>query len=601
MKRKLDQDDIPDSVQQSEQPQFTENFESMRLDSRLIQAITKEGFSKPTAIQSRAVPVALQGSDVVARAKTGTGKTAAYLLPILQYILSTKSSSPTSISALILVPTRELASQVDKALQTFTLYCSKDIRSINLALDVPEQALRARLVGIPDVVIATPAGAKHHMERSVLSAEGLRWLVVDEADLVMSYGHQEDFQALVGLLPTRGLQVFLASATLTDEVDKLNSLLCNDPAVLDMQDEERAEQSTVGQYVVKCGEDDKFLLLVAVFKLKLVSGKCIIFVGDIDRCYRIKMLLEQFGVHSCVLNSELPVNSRGHVIDEFNKGVYDIIIATDEIHAPGTHEMNSLSGTRPSHAHARPKGAGQAYDSKPDNAHKKSKHDSSFGISRGIDFQFVTCVLNFDLPTSARSYTHRIGRTGRLGRSGLALSFVVPAFEYRKHKQLSFPTTQHDEAVLVAIRAAQEKRGKKVEDYTFDMQPLQALWYRVSSALKVITPGAVRQTRLKELREELLKSEKLKRHLEENPEDLRWLRHDQETRMARVQPHLKILPDYLIPVSGASSTGLEEIGFVGPGRQSENRIRRARQFSKAKTNNRRKRADPLRTFKARKK
>lgn len=602
MKRKLNEEDIPEPSNPSTPTCKSATFASFNLDARLQQAIANEGFSKPTSIQSKAIPLALDGSDVLARAKTGTGKTAAYLLPLLQSILSPKSSvSQPGALALILVPTRELASQVHKTLLHLAAFCTRDVQAVNIAVNDTEQAQKAQLASQPNVIIATPARARQHVESKSLSLNVLKWLVVDEADLVMSYGHEEDFHALVGMLPPTGVQSFLASATLTTEVDDLKALFCQNPIVLDLENEEKDEKATVSQYVVKCGEEEKFLLLVAVFKLKLIEGKCIIFVGDVDRCYRIKMVLEQFGVRSCVLNSELPVNNRIHVVEEFNKNVYDIIIATDESEVVGKVGEGRSGKEKSAESQIEDEGKedGNIDDDqsnkKTTKRSKKTKSDKNYGISRGIDFKHVACVLNFDLPTSAKSYTHRIGRTGRLGRSGIALSFVITRPEYRKNKLLSFPTTQHDETVIEAIKAAQQKRGHQVEDYKFDMTKLQGLGYRVSSAIKLVTPGAVRQSRLKELREELLKSEKLKRHLEENPEDLNWLKHDKESRVVRVQPHLKNLPDYLVPGSNASSKGLKDVGYVGPARRTENRIRRARQINKMRRNPKKK-ANPLKTF-----
>ncbi|KAL9049389.1 MAG: hypothetical protein Q9162_007243 [Coniocarpon cinnabarinum] len=604
MKRKLNVDDVPTEAREDHPSPKPTSFADFQLDPRLQQAVASENFSKPTSIQAKAIAPALKGKDVLARAKTGTGKTAAYALPLLQSILTYKTTSTTAkTSALILVPTRELAAQVHKVLKLFTSFCSRDVQCVNLAPQISEQAQNAQLAAEPDVVVATPARARQHAEKKSLSVKELQWIVVDEADLVMSYGYEADFRALIGLLPTQGVQAFLASATLTTEVDELKALFCHDPVVIDLQEEEQKEQATVMQYAIKCAEDEKFQLLIVMFKLNLFRGKSIIFVGDVDRCFKVKMVLQQFGVRSCILNAELPVNSRTHVVEEFNRGAYDIIIATDESDAGGVDD--AVQAKRPRDASVSQPDANGANESASKESkrsmkkHKKATRDANYGIARGIDFQHVTCVLNFDLPTTAKSYTHRIGRTGRLGHAGIAMSFVVPRSEYHKHRLLTFPTTQHDEAVMVAIRAAQEKRGNKVEDYAFRMEDIKGWNYRVASALKNVTPGAVREARLKELREELLKSEKLKRHLEENPEDLKWLRHDQETKSARVQPHLKNLPDYLIPGGGSTTNDLSDVGFVGPGRQSENRIRRAHKFNKMRKNPR-KRADPLKTFKGRK-
>lgn len=367
-----------------------------------------------------------------------------------------------------------------------------------------------------------------------------------------------------------------------------------------------------------CAEDDKFLLTYVIFKLKLIKGKCIIFVGDVDRCYRVKLFLEQFGIKSCVLNSELPVNSRIHVVEEFNKGVYDIIIASDEQEALGvdgnaikiskpqveespTGEENEKSpknnGTSPSDdVHS------EEEDVAPQKKRRKNgKRAKEYDVSRGIDFQNIACVLNFDLPTSPKSYTHRIGRTARAGKTGMALSFVVPSQLYHKHKSTTFPTAQHDEAVIEKITQQQQKRGKEVKPYHFDMKQVDAFRYRMNDALRAVTRIAIREARTSELRHELLKSEKLKRHFEENPDDLRHLRHDGELRAVRIQPHLKHVPEYLMPNNGTQGLSSEDIGFVGLRKTTDNRIRKARLKKRAmgkgaKTSART--SDPLKTFNA---
>lgn len=363
-----------------------------------------------------------------------------------------------------------------------------------------------------------------------------------------------------------------------------------------------------------------------------MKGKCIIFVGDIDRCYRLKLFLEQFGTKSCVLNSELPVNSRIHVVEEFNKNVYDIIIASDEHEILGDeeHGRGGEHGTKTEDrgrsnvsdgADPQPQGpdtitpppSGEdgatadgpvektAVEPRNKRKRKSAKKDKEYGVSRGIDFKDVACVLNFDLPTSSKSYTHRIGRTARAGKNGMALSFVVPAELYRKHKPTSIATAEHDEEVLAKIIKQQSRKGKEVKPYHFDMKQVDAFRYRMSDALRAVTRLAIREARTRELRQELLKSEKLKRHFEENPGDLHHLRHDGELRAARVQPHLKHIPDYLMPSNGKRGIAGADIGFVGMGKTSENRIRKARMHNRMKGRGRNaigKKLDPLKTFNA---
>ncbi|MCJ1283440.1 ATP-dependent DNA/RNA helicase [Xylographa opegraphella] len=634
MKRKLNEEDVPALVV-SESPNKThQTFENLGLDTRLLQAISHEQFTTPTPVQSRAIPLALEGKDILARAKTGSGKTAAYILPILEAILRKKATTVTTraTTALVLVPTRELAEQVTKAFTSFSAFCAKDVSIINLTQKTPDTVQRSLLADLPDVVVATPARAFLNVSTSALSLQDLAHLVIDEADLVLSYGYEEDLQHVAKAIPS-GVQTYLMSATLSVEVDTVKGLFCRDPVILAL-DQIEDENNDVSQYVVKCAEDEKFLLIYVIFKLKLVKGKCIIFVGDIDRCYRLKLYLEQFGTRSCVLNSELPVNSRIHVAEEFNKGVYDIIIASDENEVLGSEnhhtrhiskitststttktisaqegEVEAADRTSSDLVEAEhPDEQGEKSTAQPSinkKARKSAKLDKEYGISRGIDFKNVACVLNFDLPTTSKSYAHRIGRTARAGKTGMALSFVVPASLYRKHKPTSFPTAQHDEAVLAKITAQQLKKGKEVKPYHFDMQQVAAFRYRMSDALRAVTRVAIREARTRELRQELLKSEKLKRHFEENPDDLHHLRHDGELRAARVQPHLKHVPDYLMPSNGAKGIAGREIGFVSLRKESDNRIRNARlknqNRGKGKGKGRKvgRRADPLKTFNAR--
>lgn len=355
------------------------------------------------------------------------------------------------------------------------------------------------------------------------------------------------------------------------------------------------------------------MLTYVIFKLKLIKGKCIIFVSDIDRCYRLKLFLEQFGIRSCVLNSELPVNSRIHVVQEFNKDVYEIIIATDEQEVVGKREKSVMSkrssgnetqdgptvtadpstlsllsqkpGSTEEDGLAEQEAEGDDETAEPApkrrNGARKAKE---YGISRGIDFKNVACVLNFDLPTSSRSYTHRIGRTARAGNSGTALSFVIPTELYHKHKSTTVPTAAHDEAVLAQITKHQgTKHGagqEVIQPYHFDMTQVDAFRYRMTDALRAVTRIAVREARTRELRQELLNSEKLKRYFEENPAELRHLqRHDAELHTVRVQPHLKHIPGYLMPAGSGTGTGTgksPEMGFVPLRKTTDNRIRKAR-------------------------
>lgn len=278
--------------------------------------------------------------------------------------------------------------------------------------------------------------------------------------------------------------------------------------------------------------------------------------------------------------------------------VYDIIICSDE------HEVLGDEGQQSEENQPRATKESGKEEGAPKKKRKKSKRDRlEYGVSRGIDFQHVSAVINFDFPTSSKSYTHRIGRTARAGQRGMALSFVVPKEEYRKHMPTTVETAEYDEKVLAKVMRQQQKRGKTVQPYVFDMKQVDNFRYRMNDALRAVTKNSIREARTRELRQELVKSERLKRHFEENPADLDHLRHDGELRAARTQPHLraKHVPDYLLPKEGKKALTADQVGFVPLRKTSDHKHRRSKFFkSKGKKVGGRK-SDPLRTFKARKK
>nr|POF22101.1 atp-dependent rna helicase dbp9 [Quercus suber] len=601
MKRKLNEKDVPEAVIQEKKTKFDNGppptFASFGLDARLLQAVKREKFAIPTPVQRRAIPCAIDGQHVLARAKTGTGKTLAYVLPVLNAILRYKGSSKSArhTTVLTLVPTKELAAQVTATLATFTTFCGQDVRFENISRKEDAAVTKARLAEIPDIVVATPGQATQWINSGDISLNELKHVVIDEADLVLSYDYEEDMELIAAALPA-GVQKILMSATLRAEIDTLTSLLFQEeekPTILDLSSEEASEKPTLTQYIVRSAEEDKFLLIYTIFKLQLIKGKVIIFVADIDRCYRVKLFLEQFGIRSCILNSELPVNSRLHVVEEFNRGVYDIIVAADENEVVGDGNRKSKETAKVEESDDEGEGTVESEPVLNDQTKavtpsvrkpkvkQRRRKDREFGVARGIDFRNVSCVLNFDLPTTSKSYTHRIGRTARAGQAGMALSFFVPQELYRKHKSTSIAQCANDEKVLEKIRSKQGDKGSKVEDWNFDMAKLEAFRYRFADALRSVTRIAVREARTKELKQELIKSEKLRRHFEENPDDLRHLRHDTESHAVRSQPHLKHIPEYLLPAGGKQAVA-KDIGHVSLRKDKENRLRKARAFNKSR-------------------
>lgn len=351
------------------------------LDARLLRAIQDLKFSTPTMIQDVAIPLALEGKDILARAKTGSGKTLAYLLPILQKIIS----YPDSLS-LILVPTKELAAQVEQVVVALTKYFTLDSKITLMNISTLSALTSTSSVQDVKVVIGTPSKVVSVLK--ALKLENLTSLAIDEADLITSFGYYNDLQEILSACP--GIyQTWLMSATLSTDVQNLKKLVLKNPAIVQLQEEE----SNITQFMVKTSEEEKFLILFFLIKLRISpigNGKILLFVNSIDRCYRLKLFLEQFGIKSATLNSELPVASRFHIVQEFNRGIYDFLIATDESCA------------------------------------KESNTSEEYGVYRGIDFKNVKSVINFDLPKSSKTYSHRIGRTGRGNDKGYSLTFYVP-------------------------------------------------------------------------------------------------------------------------------------------------------------------------------
>ncbi|KAJ2607272.1 ATP-dependent DNA/RNA helicase [Coemansia sp. RSA 1365] len=574
-------------------------FLSLDLDDRLLRALGKMGLVHPTLVQAKAIPLALSGKDILARAKTGSGKTAAYCLPLLHKILSTKdglsinSEDRKQTRALILVPTRELAEQVTKYIMDLIKFCGKEITVVNIAKSTPLHMQVPLLAEQPDVVVSTPAKImKHLVSRSIDLSESLDTLIIDEADLVLSFGYEDDVKGIISRLP-KIHQSMLLSATLNKGVDTLKRLVLSTPAILKLEDDTEESRKLV-QYVVRCTEDEKYLLTYVILKLRLIAGKCLVFVNDIDRSYRLKLFLEQFSIKACVLNSELPLNSRYHIVEEFNRGVYDYIIATDESDRMGEVDEkaddDSDVGAKDNSEHANDSNASKNKASEDSDKKQKDKsgsksnekakkrkrtQDKEYGVSRGIDFKGVTAVINFDFPLSARAYTHRVGRTARAGNRGMSLSFV-------NKEDVQAKTKDHlkDEAVFELVAIQQRKKGCEIMPYKFDMQQVEGFRYRSADALRVVSKSAIREARIKEIKNEILNSEKLKSYFEDKPNDLQFLRHDKAVHPSQVQPHMKHVPEYLLPkISGiAQADGIAttpNVGFVPFNKPKSNKRRKA--------------------------
>ena len=561
-----------------------DGWTTLGLDPRLLRALTKKRYRAPTAVQSQAIPLVLEGKDVVARAHTGSGKTAAYLLPAIHKIVTSADTAmggapPSNPRALVLVPTRELAHQVKKEAAFLLGKCAPSLRAGELpAAGCASAVLREFAGAPPEILIATPARAAECVRENLFPsgalASGLELLVLDEADLLLSFGYEEDIKKVVDACE-KGVQCMLLSATAGEELARLESLVLQHPVRLDVSarpddggggggggggdDEKKDGGPDIAHRVLEVRAKDKLLTCMSLLRLGACRRKALVFVKDPDAAVRLRLFLDKFGVPCCALHAELPANSRAHILQEFNRGVYDYMIAAadgeggEEAGREGVSGdgVDGEDGEDANHAEGDAEGdAGASKASRRKNTKKSDasvaakprggigRRDADFGVARGVDFKDVRTVINFDVPPSASAYLHRVGRTGRAGKSGTAITLVSPA----------------EAPLLETVKTALARRGGDAgAAAATEMAPfaglkpeaVESLRYRAEDAARSVGKTAVREARVRELRAELLNSERLAAHFEDNPEDLNLLKHDVSLAKQPPAPHLSHLPGYL--------------------------------------------------------
>ncbi|PON40348.1 P-loop containing nucleoside triphosphate hydrolase [Parasponia andersonii] len=280
--------------------------------------------------------------------------------------------------------------------------------------------------------------------------------------------------------------------------------------------------------------------------------------------FRLRLFLEKFGIKSAVLNAELPQNSRLHILEEFNAGLFDYLIATDDREAKEKEEANGKSNNKQTKSRK----------------HAKQKLDSEFGVVRGIDFKNVYTVINFEMPQSSAGYIHRIGRTGRAYNTGASISLVSP----------------EEMVVFEEIKSFLGEDGNKDENLispflSLTNNAVESLRYRAEDVAKSVTKIAVRESRAQDLRNEILNSEKLKAHFEANPGDLDLLKHDKVLSKKPAAPHLRDVPEYLVDAATREASKAVKLARAAMG----NTNAPCHHGSKKKF---RRNKDPLKTFSA---
>ncbi|GMH40697.1 hypothetical protein BSKO_08601 [Bryopsis sp. KO-2023] len=537
-------------------------FGALGLDARLLQGIKKKGYEAPTQVQSLCIPALLKGKDVVAIAKTGTGKTMAYLLPLVNGMLS-KGGGKEGWEALVLVPTRELCLQVRDEAEELIKHCNFATKVTSMNLKGSDN-LSMIVKSAGSIVAATPGQMSTVLESGALDVEKLqttlKMLVVDEADLLMSYGYKKDISTLAPKIP-RSCQCVLVSATKGKDLNDLQKLLLHNPIHLDLVGQQSKEEATdlVDHRHIACFDEDRLVCLLVLLKMNVVKRRVLIFVNSIPWAYKTRLFLEAFGVRGVVLHSELPLNSRHHILKQFNKGTCQHMIVADDTHsAPSPQPMKKRK---------------REQDAEKETEKKPGNKDEEFGVTRGLDFQGVSTVLNLQLPDSPEGYIHRVGRTGRAGKTGTALTLLTPA----------------DSQFKAEINEDLKKRNS-VEDEEQDMiRPFQAhitphveaLRARCEDVLRGVTKKRVKQARVEDLKNELLNSERLETHFAAHPNDMNVLKHDAPIASTTKSHHLKkALPDY-ISVPDVMATTKAKATRVGKKLKGDPlRVRRRRGNSK---------------------
>jgi len=353
---------------------MTQSFSELQLSPKLARAIAEMGYEHMTPIQAQAIPVVLQGRDVMGAAQTGTGKTAAFSLPLLQRMLQHEnpSTSPARhpVRALVLLPTRELADQVADQIKQYAKHTELRSAVVFGGMDMKPQTLELKK-GV-EVLVATPGRLLDHIEAKNCVLNQVEYVVLDEADRMLDIGFLPDLQRILSYLPkTRTTLLF--SATFSPEIKRLASSYLQDPVTIEVA-RSNATASTVEQHFYRVDDDDKRQTLKQIVKERGVT-QAFVFVNSKLGCARLARSLEREGLKTTALHGDKSQDERLKALDAFKKGEVDLLVCTDV-------------------------------------------------AARGLDIKDVPAVFNFDIPFNAEDYVHRIGRTGRAGASGLAVSFV---------------------------------------------------------------------------------------------------------------------------------------------------------------------------------
>lgn len=346
------------------------SFADLSLSEELLKAVQAKGYTHPSPIQSQAIPVILEGRDLLASAQTGTGKTAGFTLPLLQRLSQTTRSRQHVVRALVLTPTRELAAQVAKSVQDYGRYLP--LRSLVIFGGVGQQPQVDALKRGVDVLIATPGRLLDLHQQGHVDLSQIETLILDEADRMLDMGFIHDIKRLLRLLP-RKRQNLLFSATFSNDIQALAQQLLNDPAFIEVAPR-NATAEKIEQTVYRVDRDKKRALLAHLIE-KHRWFQVLVFTRTKHGANRLAEQLSKQSIPAMAIHGNKSQGARTRALDAFKGGDLQVLVATDI-------------------------------------------------AARGLDIHDLPYVVNFDLPNVAEDYVHRIGRTGRAGRQGEAVSLV---------------------------------------------------------------------------------------------------------------------------------------------------------------------------------
>ena len=396
---------------------YSMSFKNLGLSDELLNTIQKEGYSEATPVQERAIPLINKGMDILAGAQTGTGKTAAFALPILNRLQQSKSKKRT-VRALILTPTRELAAQVNNSFRTYGI--ALPFKTIEIFGGVSMRPQKSKLKKGVDIVVATPGRLLDHLSQNTIDLSGVEVFVLDEADRMLDMGFKRDIEKVIKQLPKRR-QNLLFSATFPKEIQRLASKLLNSPKKIQVASENSTAEN-VKQTVYPVDQSRKRELLIHSIK-ENNWFQVLVFIKTKRAADKLTRQLNKKRILSDTIHGNKTQAARTKALENFKKGKVQVLVATDV-------------------------------------------------AARGIDIDLLPVVINFNLPMVAEDYIHRIGRTARAGKEGEAISLVCAdefnllsdierllKFRIPREEIEGFETTQHLNTTNLKQKNNQHKRS----------------------------------------------------------------------------------------------------------------------------------------------